>query len=117
VPALVGRPDNAAVVHLPCPEWCTQRHDTDRVVAVEDVWHSSDHIDIELPHRDGSQLLALFQLGLEPYSHDESLRRLFVFAEDGSDCYYLDAEHVEAMCDQGIARLEALRAMAQAVGA
>lgn len=120
VPCLIGRPDNAAHVWLPCPTaWCTIDHSTDRQVAVEDVWHSGDFVDIELPHRHGTELLTYFRLGVDPYSRDENKRRTFVFAEDGTPAngYYMDAEHVAAFCDQAIAQLEKLRALAGGIAA
>lgn len=115
VQALIGRPDNAQPVWIECPEWCTQSHATDRQVAVEDVWHSGEYVDMELPHRDGVELLAYFRLGLDPYSRDENKRRPFVFAEDGNTAngYYMDPEHVDAMCDQAEAAIGRLRAMAR----
>ena len=40
VPALIGRPGRAQLVHLPCPTaWCTVNHAEIREVAVEDVTH------------------------------------------------------------------------------
>lgn len=115
VQALVGRSsDKATHIWIPCPEWCNLDHSTDRVVAVEDIWHTSSYIDLELPHRDGTELLAYFRLGLDPHSSDESKRRPFIFGEDGTTAngYYADPEHIEKFCDQGIAALEQLRAMA-----
>ncbi|BBC30031.1 hypothetical protein SGFS_013250 [Streptomyces graminofaciens] len=117
VPMLIGRPDNAQYVWGPCPTtWCHIKHDRDRQVAIEDVWHSGDYIDLELPHRDGTELLAYFRLGLDPYSADESKRRPFIFAEDGNTAmgYYMDPEHVEAMCDKAEKSIARLRAMAAA---
>lgn len=116
VQALVGRSqDTAALVWIEDPEWCTLRHSSDRVVAVEDIWHTSDFIDLELPHRDGTELLAYFRLGLDPYSSDESKRRPFIFAEDGTTAngYYADPEHVDAMCDKAEQAIARLRAMAR----
>lgn len=118
VPALIGRPDNATHVWLPCPTmWCTIDHSTDRQVAVEDVWHSGDYVDMELPHRDGTELLTYFRLGVDPYSRDENKRQTFVFAEDGTTAngYYMDPEHVEEFCDKAIVQLEKLRTMARGV--
>ena len=66
VPALVGRPGNAHLVHVPCPVWCDQSHAADRQVSIEDIWHSGPYVDLEMPHRDGSELLAYFRLGLDP---------------------------------------------------
>lgn len=117
VPALIGRPDSAQHVWVPCPtEWCTQDHANDRQVSVEDIWHSGPDVDIELPHRDGTELLAYFRLGLDPYSSDEDKRRPFVFAEDSftAEGRYMDPEHVEAMCDKAEASIAKLRAMARA---
>lgn len=122
VQALVGRSqDNAALVWIEDPEWCTINHATDRVVAVEDIWHSSDFVDLELPHRDGTELLAYFRLGLDTYSSDESKRRPFIFCEDGTTAngYYADPEHIDAMCDKAekaIAQLRALSAQCRALG-
>lgn len=119
VPALVGRPDNAQHVWIPCPEWCTQDHATDRQVAIEDIWHSGEYVDLEMPHRDGMELLAYFRLGLDPYSSESAKRRPFIFGEDGftASGRYMDLEHVEAMCDRAIASLEKLRAMARSIAA
>ena len=119
VPALVGRPDSATHVWVPCPVWCHIDHSTDRQVAIEDIWHGGNMVDIELPHRDGHELLAYFRLGLDPYSSDESKRQTFVFAEDGTTAngYYMDPEHVEEFCDKAIASLEKLRALARSVAA
>lgn len=117
VPMLIGRPENAQYVWGPCPtSWCHIKHDRDRQAAIEDVWHSGDYIDLELPHRDGTELLAYFRLGLDPYSTDESKRRPFIFAEDGNTAmgYYMDPEHVEAMCDKAEESIARLRAMAGA---
>ena len=118
VPALIGRPGNATHVWLPCPTaWCTIDHSTDRQVAIEDVWHSGEFVDIELPHREGTELLAYFRLGVDPYSEDPGKRRPFLFAEDGNTAngYYMDAKHVAAFCDKAIASLEHLRALAQGI--
>ena len=117
VPALIGRPDNATHVWLPCPTaWCTIDHSTDRQVAIEDVWHGGDFVDLEMPHRDGVELLGYFRLGLDPYSTDESKRRVFVFGEDGftANGRYMDADHIDAMCDKAEETINTLRAMAQA---
>lgn len=115
VQALIGRPDDAQPVWIECPEWCTQSHATDRQVAVEDIWHSGEYVDLELPHRDGTELLAYFRLGLDTYSRDENKRRPFVFGEDGNTAngYYMDPEHVDAMCDQAEKSIARLRAMAR----
>ncbi|NUS14081.1 MAG: hypothetical protein HOY69_22190 [Streptomyces sp.] len=117
VPALIGRPGTAQHVWLPCPEWCDQDHANERQVAVEDVWHSGPYADLNMPHREGSELLAYFRLGLDPYSSDPARRRPFVFAEDGftANGRYMDAGHVESMCDEAEAAIARLRAMAQAV--
>lgn len=114
VPALIGLPGSAQHVWLPCPEWCTQSHSSDRQVAVEDVWHSGDFVDLELPHRDGTELLAYFRLGLDPYSSDENKRRPFIFGEDGNTAVgrFMDPEHVHAMCDKAEETIANLRAMA-----
>jgi hypothetical protein len=113
VPALIGQSDNATYAWIPCPAWCTQDHSGERQAAVEDVWHTGPYVDIELPHRDGLQLLAFFRLGLEPYSPDPGKRGLFVFAEDGSDCYFLDKGNVDEFCDKASAQLEKLRTLAR----
>jgi len=115
VQALVGRKDNAHPVWIDDPVWCTQSHGTDRVTAVEDIWHSGPYVDLELPHRDGTELLAYFRRGLDPYSSDENKRRPFIFAEDGmtANGYYMGPEHVVEFCDKAIAQLEKLRAEAQ----
>ncbi|MFD7705638.1 DUF6907 domain-containing protein [Streptomyces sp. NPDC059786] len=115
VPALIGRPGSAQYAWVPCPEWCTQDHASDRQVAVEDVWHSGPFVDLEMPHRDGIELLAYFRLGLDPYSSDEAKRRPFIFGEDGftANGRYMDAEHVIEMCDKAEASITALRALAQ----
>ena len=117
VPALIGREGSAQYAWLPCPEWCNQDHANDRQVAVEDVWHSGDFVDLNMPHRDGSELIAYFRLGLDPFSSDPAKRRPFVYGEDGftADGRYMDAAHVEAMCDKAEAAIAQLRAMAQAV--
>ncbi|WP_406418357.1 DUF6907 domain-containing protein [Streptomyces sp. NBC_01614] len=118
VPALIGRTvDTATHAWVPCPEWCTQDHSTDRQVAIEDIWHSGEYVDLEMPHRDGTELLAYFRLGLDPYSSDEAKRRPFILGEDGftASGRYMDPEHVEAMCDKAIASLEKLRAMARVI--
>lgn len=39
VPALIGRPGRAQLIHLPCPAWCSVNHAENREVAVEDVTH------------------------------------------------------------------------------
>lgn len=119
VPALIGRPDNAQHAWIPCPEWCTQDHSTDRQVAIEDVWHSGDFVDLNMPHRDGSELLVYFRLSLDPYSSDEDKRRPFIFAEDGftADGRHMDPAHVEEFCDKAIANLEKLRAVARGIAA
>lgn len=117
VPALIGREGSAQYVWLPCPEWCDQDHANDRQVAVEDIWHSGPFVDLEMPHRDGSELLAYFRLGLDPYSSDPAKRRPFIFAEDGftADGRYMDAEHIEEMCSKAESAIAALRAMARAL--
>jgi len=117
VPALIGREGAAQYAWIPCPEWCDQDHASDRQVSIEDVWHSGPYVDLEMPHRDGSELLAYFRLGLDPYSSDPARRRPFIFAEDGftANGRYMDAEHVEAMCDKAEAAIAQLRAMAKAV--
>ncbi|WP_280843339.1 hypothetical protein [Streptomyces sp. SAI-119] len=86
------------------------------MAAIEDIWHSGEYVDLELPHRDGSELLAYFRLGLDPYSSDPAKRRAFVFGEDGftANGRYMDPEHVEAMCNKAEAAIEQLRAMAAA---
>lgn len=116
VPALVGRPESAQHVWIACPDWCHIRHATDRKVAVEDIWHSGDFVDLELPHRDGAELLAYFRLGLNPYSSDENKRRPFIFAEDANTAmgYYMDPAHVDALCDKAEKSITQLRAMARA---
>ena len=116
VPALVGREGSAHHVYVPCPEWCDQDHASDRQVAVEDIWHSGPFVDLEMPHRDGTELIAYFRLGLDPYSSDEAKRRPFVYGEDGftADGRYMDAEHIEAMCDKAEAAIAQLRVMAKA---
>jgi hypothetical protein len=84
---------------------------------VEDVWHSGDFVDLNMPHRDGSELIAYFRLGLDPYSSDPAKRRPFVYGEDGftADGRFMDAAHVEAMCDKAEAAIAQLRAMARAI--
>lgn len=115
VPALVGRPDNAQHCWIPCPDWCNQDHSTDRTVAVEGIWHSGDYVDLEMPHRDGAELLAYFRLGSDPYSSDPARRGTFVFGEDGftANGRYMDPAHVDAMCDKAEAAIAQLRAMAE----
>ncbi|NEA52383.1 hypothetical protein [Streptomyces sp. SID10815] len=117
VPALIGLPGSAVHVWVPCPVWCHIDHSKDRQVAVEDVWHGGDYVDLELPHRGGKELLAYFRLGSDPYSSDESKRGTFVFAEDGmtANGHYMDPEHVEEFCERTIASLERLRALARSV--
>ncbi|MPY47111.1 DUF6907 domain-containing protein [Streptomyces acidicola] len=117
VPALIGREGSARHVWIEDPAWCTQDHANDRQVAVEDIWHSGPDVDIELPHRDGTELLAYFRMGLDPYSSEEDKRRPFIFAEDGTTAngYYMDPQHVAEFCDKTIANLEKLRDMARAI--
>ena len=115
VPALIGCPGAAHHVLIPCPTaWCRIDHATDRRVAVEDVWHEGEYVDLVLPHRDGSELLAYFRLGLDPCSEDEDRRRPFVYGEDGftANGRFMDAAHVEAMCDKAEAAIAELRRLA-----
>jgi hypothetical protein len=119
VPALIGREGSAQHVWLPCPAWCDQDHANERQGAIEDVWHSGPYVDLNMPHRDGSELLAYFRLGLDPYSSDPAKRMPFVFAEDGftANGRYMDSEHIEAMCDAAEAAIAKLRAMARQIAA
>lgn len=119
VPTLIGRPDNAAPVWIECPSWCHIDHANDRQVAIEDVWHSGDFVDLELPHRDGKELLAYFRLGLDPYSNDPAKRRTFVYGEDGDavDGRYMDPQHIRDFCDRTEAAITQLRALADAAEA
>ena len=120
VPTLIGRPDNAATVWIECPtSWCHIDHANDRQVAVEDVWHSGDFVDLELPHRDGKELLAYFRLGLDPSSKDPAKRRTFVYCEDGDSVNgrYMDAQHIRDFCDRTEAAIRQLRQLADAAEA
>lgn len=118
VPTLIGRSTDPipATVWIECPPWCKFDHATDRNVSVQDVWHSSEFVDLEMPHRDGTEVLAYFRLGLDPYSTDETKRRPFVFGEDSftANGRYMDPAHVEAMCDKAEASIAKLRSMARA---
>lgn len=117
VPALIGREGSAQHAWVPCPAWCDQDHANERQAAIEDVWHSGPYVDLNMPHRDGSELLAYFRLGLDPYSSDPAKRRPFIFGEDGftANGRYMDAEHIDAMCDKAEEAIKRLRAMARAV--
>ncbi|MFH8799674.1 DUF6907 domain-containing protein [Streptomyces sp. NPDC017936] len=121
VPTLIGRPSdpNPATVWIECPTWCTLEHANDRQIAIEDVWHSGDFVDLVLPHRDGTELLAYFRLGLDPYSSDADKRRTFVYGEDGEGVHgrYMDPDHIDEMCDRMQAAMEQLRALARAARA
>ncbi|MQY32612.1 hypothetical protein SRB17_05660 [Streptomyces sp. RB17] len=119
VPTLIGRPGNVATVWIQCPTWCHIDHANDRQVAVEDVWHSGDFVDLELPHRGGKELLAYFRLGLDPYSSDPAKRRTFVYGEDGDsvDGRYMDPQHIRDFCDRTEAAIAQLRALAEAAEA
>jgi hypothetical protein len=119
VPTLIGRPGNEATVWIECPEWCTLDHANDRQIALEDVWHSGEFVDLELPHRGGTELLAYFRLGLDPYSRDADKRRTFVYAEDGTtpSGYYMEPDHLDAAADRLEVTAAQLRALARAARA
>lgn len=119
VPTLIGRPDNAATVWIECPTWCTLDHANDRQVAVEDVWHSGDFIDLEMPHQDGTELLAYFRLGLDPCSDDPAKRRPFVYGEDGDSATgrHMSAEDIREFCARMERTAAQLRMLADAVDA
>lgn len=118
VPTLIGRSmdPNPITVWIECPSWCKFDHATDRNVAVEDVWHSSEFVDLEMPHREGTELLAYFRLTLDPYSNDPTKRRPFISGEDGftANGRHMNPEHIESMCDKVEASIVKLRSMARA---
>lgn len=117
VPALIGRAESASTVWIECPEWCTLDHATDRQVALEDVWHCGEYADLEMPHRNGTELVTYARLGLDPYSRDDNMRRMFAFLEDGSSVpgCYMDADHLDQFADNLAAFAEKIRAMARSV--
>ncbi|WP_316740458.1 DUF6907 domain-containing protein [Streptomyces sp. MK7] len=116
VPTQIGQPGNTATVWISCPLFCTIDHANERQIAVEDVWHSGDLIDLEMPHHDGSALLAFFRLGLDPHSSNPAQRIPFIFAEDGDSSVgrYMTPDDLERFCDQAAETLAQLRAMAHA---
>ncbi|MGW4434713.1 DUF6907 domain-containing protein [Streptomyces sp. NPDC004596] len=116
VPTQIGTPEKTVTAWIECPSWCTLDHANDRQVALEDVWHSGEFVDLEMPHSTGSVLLAFFRLGLDPYSNDPAHRVPFIFGEDGesSQGRYLTPDDLDRFCDQAEDTVAKLREMAQA---
>jgi hypothetical protein len=116
VPALV----DGQTVYLECPTWCTIDHVRDNQKFLVDVWHSGPFTDLEAPRRDSTpMLLAYARLGIDPFSEDETMRRPFIFVEDGGSAEgsYMDAEHAEQFADNLAAFAEQIRSMARAMKA
>lgn len=116
VPALI----DSQRVFLECPIWCTIDHVRENQKFLVDVWHSGNFADLEAPRSSGiPDLLAYARLGIDPFSSDETMRRPFLFVEDGSSAKgsYLDADNAEKFADNLVAFAEKIRAMGRVLKA
>ncbi|MFD9904492.1 DUF6907 domain-containing protein [Streptomyces sp. NPDC059063] len=88
---------------------------SDRQVAIEDVWHEGQYLDLEPPHRDSTELLAYFRLAVDPFSDEEERRRSFVLGEGGKNAAgrSMSADDVEALCAQAEAAIAELHGLAR----
>ncbi|MDH6610271.1 hypothetical protein M2164_005906 [Streptomyces sp. SAI-208] len=116
VPALI----DGQRAWLECPAWCVIDHVRENQKFLVDVWHSGEFAGLEAPRLDDTpSLLAYARLGIDPFSADETMRRPFLFIEDGGSAEgsYLNAEHAETFADNLVAFAEKIRAMGRALKA
>jgi hypothetical protein len=116
-PAAVGRNGRMQIVHLPCPNWCTEDHVGEPVGSVEDVMHRGDQCELTveslafapIPH----QLYAY--LAADPVAADPRLRATYIAVDnaDASLMAFLTPEMAEAVADNAIKFAEQVRALAR----
>lgn len=117
VPALIGRPGRAQLIHLPCPDWCVLSHAEERQVAVEDVSHRGDvdHVQVSTMDDDLYSTFELYsQLYSDPASEDPRMRVAAVTVTDGSRDAYLTPDMADETADELIAFAMRLKATAGA---
>lgn len=120
VPALIGRPGRAQLVHLPCPDWCVLSHADERQVAVEDVSHRGavDHVQVSTMDDDLYSTFELYtQLYADPASEDPRMRAASVVVTDGSRDAYQTPDMADELADGLIAfamRMKEAASMARA---
>jgi hypothetical protein len=81
VPAVVS----GTQIFIECPPWCTVDHVADSTGHVEDIWHASDNVDLEVPRLgQASDLMAFAKIELDGYCSDPRKRVPFIAVEDAS---------------------------------
>ncbi|MFG2328279.1 DUF6907 domain-containing protein [Streptomyces sp. NPDC048604] len=110
VPAVVSGTE----IQIQCPAWCTIDHVADSNGCIEDVWHSSDHVDLKLPHLgDSDDLFTYAYLGLDPTSSIPGRRKPFVLVEDGGEGYHMSPDQADRFADNLEAFAARIREMAR----
>jgi hypothetical protein len=111
VPAVVSGTE----VQIRCEAWCTIDHLASPEGHLADIWHSSDHVDLKLPHMGDSDDLFLYaHLGLDPTSSNPQHRKPFVLVEDGGEGYYANPDQADAFANNLEAFAARIREMARA---
>ncbi|MFG2330186.1 DUF6907 domain-containing protein [Streptomyces sp. NPDC048604] len=101
-------------VFVECPSWCTIDHTEDPNEPIEDIWHSSDHVDLKLPHLgDSDDLFTFARLGLDPTASNLQHRQTFVLVEDGGEGYYANPDQADEFADNLEAFAAQIREMAR----
>ncbi|MEV5944730.1 hypothetical protein [Streptomyces sp. NPDC051994] len=117
VPALV----HGQLIHISCPSWCVLDHVAENDRFLEDVYHSGEMVDLEVPRFNGDPaLLAFIRLGLDTFGSKPELRLPFLVLEDGAgsgDGVYMRPEQAEEFADGLVAFAERVRAMARTISA
>lgn len=117
VPALVADKP----VWIECPSWCVLDHVAENDRFLEDVYHSGEMADLEVPRFNGDPaLLAFIRLGLDSFGSKPELRMPFLVLEDGAgsgDGVYMRPEQAEEFADGLVAFAERVRGMARTIAA
>lgn len=81
VPALV----DGRQIWIECPDWCVLDHVAANDRFLEDVYHSGEMIDLEVPRFNvDPMLLAFVRLGLDSFGSKPELKVPFLVLEDGA---------------------------------
>ncbi|MCY0917009.1 hypothetical protein OS965_02310 [Streptomyces sp. H27-G5] len=106
-------------IMIQCPSFCTVDHVTDSTGHIEDIWHASDSVDLNVP-RLGRQpeLMAFAKIQLDGYSSDPAKRTPFINVEDSSaDGFDMAPAQALVYADNLEAFAARIRAMARTAAA
>ncbi|NUQ96393.1 MAG: hypothetical protein HOY79_07435 [Streptomyces sp.] len=119
MPALIGTINRAHVVHIECPDWCTDDH-MDEPHGLEEVTHNAGDKDVEVVSIDDLTALALHwtaRISAYPASPFAQARAAHIVVDDEGTEARLTPEMAEELADDLVAFTAYLRQLAGTVRA